>query len=112
MFTKKRLFSGLYAQEFIYHHQLVELEGWLACLLCLEPDGEEIAGALYGWHLLAAYSALELGSHYGDIIGVDETVAVDIALAYVALEVLVAPAQSAVVEIRGEVVLVDAPRRG
>ena len=51
MFTKKRLFSGLYAQEFIYHHQLVELEGWLACLLCLEPDGEEIAGALYGWLL-------------------------------------------------------------
>ena len=45
------LFPGLYAQELIYHHQLVELEGWLACLLCLELDGEEIAGALYGWLL-------------------------------------------------------------
>ena len=42
---KKEAIFCLYAQEFIYHHQLVELEGWLACLLCLEPDGEEIAGA-------------------------------------------------------------------
>ena len=45
-----------------------------ACLVHLLV-GCETDAALYGWHLLAAYSALELGSHHGDIVGVDETVA-------------------------------------
>ena len=47
------------------------------------------------------------GGKHRDGIGSKQAVAVDVAIAYIALEVLVALAQSAVVEIRGEVVLVD-----
>ena len=54
-----------------------------------------------------AHAAVEFGGDAGDVVGVDEAVAVDVANADV-VEVGVALTQTGVVHVRGEVVLVDA----
>ena len=54
-----------------------------------------------------AYTAVEFGGHHRDIVGINEVVAVDVAQTDV-VEVAVAAAQTRVVHIRRQVVVVDA----
>lgn len=54
-----------------------------------------------------AYSVFEPGSYDGDVVGIDQSVAVDVAVAYVTFKVTVALAQTGVIHVRGEVVVVD-----
>ena len=62
---------------------------------------------IYFFCLSAVHSVFELGGYDGDVVGIDQAVAVDVAVAYVSFEVAVALAQSGVVHVGGEVVVVD-----
>ena len=74
-------------------------------LLLVGRDGDD---AGHGSHTAAADTALQLDAHGADVIGVDEAVAVEVATRDVALEVAVALTQAGVVQVAGEVILVDA----
>lgn len=67
-------------------------------------DGEF---SIYFFRLAAVHSVFELGGYDGDVVGIDQSVAVDVAVADVSFKVAVALAQSGVVHVGGEVVVVD-----
>ena len=83
----------------IERYEILALHGEgddVACLVCLLV-GYERDAACNRSHLLAAYTALQLCGNHRDVVGINQAVAVDVAIAYIALEVLVALAQTAIV---------------
>ena len=63
--------------------------------------------SVHFFHLAAADTVFELGGYDGDVVAIDQSVAVDVAVAYVSFKVAVALAEPGVVHVRGEVVVVD-----